>query len=60
MKVLYFAWLRSRVGTGSEDVTPPDSVRDVKGLVAWLATRSPGHAEALKDLSVVRVAVNQE
>lgn len=60
MKVLYFAWLRARVGTASEEVTPPASVRDVAGLVAWLATRSPGHAEALKELSVVRVAVNQE
>jgi sulfur-carrier protein len=60
VKILYFAWLRARVGTAAEDVTPPASVRDVAGLIEWLRTRSAGHAEALKELSVVRVAVNQE
>ena len=60
MKVLYFAWLRSRVGAAEEDVALPASVTDVRGLLDWLKTRSPGHAEALKNLQVVRVAVNQE
>jgi molybdopterin synthase sulfur carrier subunit len=60
VKILYFAWLRARVGTAAEDVTPPPEVRDVAGLIEWLKTRSAGHAEALKELSVVRVAVNQE
>ncbi len=59
MKILYFAWLRQRVGTAEENVSLPETVRDVKGLLDWLKTRSPGHAEALKNLAVVRVAVNQ-
>ena len=59
MKVLYFAWLRTRVGSAEEEVSPPAGVRDVRALLDWLKTRSPGHAEAFKDLSVVRVAVNQ-
>lgn len=60
MKVLYFAWLRQRTGVGEEDVSPPESVKDVAGLVEWLRDRGPGHAEALSDLSSIRVAVNQE
>ena len=60
MKILYFAWLRARVGTGAEEVSPPDGVADVAALLDWLKGRGPGHAEALADLSVVRVAVNQE
>ncbi len=59
MKILYFAWLRTRVGAAEEEVSPPAGVRDVRGLLDWLKARSPGHAEALKDLAVVRVAVNQ-
>ncbi len=59
MRILYFAWLRQRVGTGEENLTPPASVKDVRGLIEFLKTRSPGHAEAFKDLKVVRVAVNQ-
>jgi molybdopterin converting factor subunit 1 len=60
MKVLYFAWLRGRVGTGEETIVPPKGVSTVGQLLDWLATRSPGHAEALKDRTLVRVAVNQE
>ena len=60
MKILYFAWLRSRVGLTEEVVPPPDDVTDVAGLVGWLKTRSPGHAEAFADLTVVRCAVNQD
>ncbi len=60
MKVLYFAWLKARAGIGEETVTPPPEVATVGALLAWLKARSPGHARALADLAVVRVAVNQE
>ena len=60
MRLLYFAWLRTKIGTASEDVTPPADVTDVAGLVAWLKTRGPGDAEAFVNPDVVRVAVNQE
>lgn len=59
MKLLYFAWLRSKVGVGEETVTPAE-VQDVSSLIAWLKERGPGHAAAFADLSVVRVAVNQD
>jgi sulfur-carrier protein len=60
MKLLYFAWLRTKIGTAEERVEPPPHVSTVADLLAWLRTRGPGFAEALKDLSIVRVAVNQE
>jgi molybdopterin synthase sulfur carrier subunit len=60
MKILYFAWLRSRIGITEERVDPPPGVESVGALLGWLKERSPRFAEALKDLSVVRVAVNQE
>jgi molybdopterin synthase sulfur carrier subunit len=60
MKLLYFAWVRTRVGVAEESLDLPAEVSDVAGLLAWLKTRSPGHAEALKNPGLVRVAVNQE
>jgi molybdopterin synthase sulfur carrier subunit len=60
MKVLYFAWLRSKTGVAEETVAPPPGVTTVAGLIEHLKARGGGYAEALKDLSVVRVAVNQE
>ena len=60
MRILYFAWLRQRAGVGEEDITLPEGVHDVAGLIEWLKMRGPGYAEALKDLDAIRVAVNQE
>jgi molybdopterin converting factor subunit 1 len=58
--ILYFAWLRAKAGLGEERLALPPGVTDVAGLIAWLCERSPGHAAALADLGVVRVAVNQD
>ena len=60
MKLLYFAWLRARIGVAEEEVALPPEVRDVAGLLDWLRARGGGHAEALQNLAIVRVAVNQD
>ncbi|MDR3519233.1 MAG: molybdopterin converting factor subunit 1 [Azospirillaceae bacterium] len=59
MKLLYFAWLKTKIGLAGEDVTPPASVATVSDLLTWLASRGPAYADALANRSVVRVAVNQ-
>ena len=60
MQLLYFAWLRTKIGTGEEQLEPPSEVATVTDLLDWLSDRGEGYAEALADRSVVRVAVNQE
>jgi molybdopterin converting factor subunit 1 len=60
LKVLYFAWVRQKVGMAEEDIAPPPEVRDVAGLIAFLSARSPGHAAAFADPRQLRAAVNQD
>ena len=60
MKILYFAWLRAKIGFAAECVTPPTSVISVADLIVWLKCQSPGHASAFADTSCVRAAINQE
>ncbi len=60
MKVLYFAWLRQKVGVAEEVVSPPESVRTVAALIDWLSSRSAAHAEAFARRDCVRCAVNQD
>ena len=59
MKLLYFAWVRQKVGTSEEVVTPPASVTTVSALVDFLRQRGPGYETAFANLKAVRVAVNQ-
>ncbi len=60
MQVLYFAWVRQKVGVPAEEVSPPPEVADVAGLMRWLSGRSPGHAAAFENALAIRAAVNQE
>ncbi len=60
MRILYFAWLRARIGHAEEELALPEGIGDVAALLQWLQGRGGRYAEALRDLSVVRVAVNQD
>lgn len=60
MKLLYFAWLKTKIGISEEEISPPEDVRTVAELITWLKGRGPAYAEALANDAVVRVAVNQE
>ena len=57
MKVLYFAWVRDRVGITDEEVDPPEGVTTVGELIDWLAQQSSGHEEAFADPAIVRLSL---
>jgi molybdopterin synthase sulfur carrier subunit len=58
--ILYFAWMRERVGLSQEELSLPEGVTTVAELVDWLSSRDPGHASAFQNRRTVRCAVNQE
>ena len=60
MKVLYFAWLRQRIGIASEEFDLPGNVHNIDDLVSWLAAKGPGYAKGFAEPQVIRAAVNFE
>ena len=56
--VLYFAWVRERIGVPRERVDT--TAATVAALVAELSARDPRYAAAFGDLASLRVAVDQE
>jgi molybdopterin synthase sulfur carrier subunit len=60
MRILYFAWLRAKIGQSEEDFTPPTNVTTLYGLIDCLRARGGGFEEIFADLDVIRVAVDQE
>jgi molybdopterin synthase sulfur carrier subunit len=58
--VLYFAWVRQKIGTAEEHFNLPSDVSTITALVAFLRLRGPGYADAFGDPNRLRVAVNQE
>ena len=60
MKLVYFSWIRERIGTGEEDVTLPESVDTIASLLDWLKSRGEEFEAALEYPDVVRIALDQE
>jgi len=58
MDVLYFAWVRERIGVPREQVVTEAAT--VADLVVELSAREDRYAMAFSDLSALRVAVDQE
>jgi sulfur-carrier protein len=59
VRILYFAWVRERVGKAAETLAPPAAILTVSDLIAWLATRGPEYAHAFENPTVIRVALDQ-
>jgi molybdopterin synthase sulfur carrier subunit len=59
VKVLYFAWVRERIGKAEEDVAPPADVATVADLIAWLSGRGEEYAHAFEKPKVIRAAIDR-
>lgn len=59
-KLIYFAWVRERIGKAEEDVELPAEVTTVSDLLLWLKSRGEEFEAALQHPDVIRVAINQE
>ncbi len=58
MKLVYFAWVRERVGKTEERIDPPAGVTTVGELMAWLAGRDEQYAHAFENAKVIRAAID--
>jgi sulfur-carrier protein len=57
--MLYFAWVRERIGRGEEEIDLPQGIATTTDLVEWLKARGPEYAHALAEPAAVRVAVDR-
>lgn len=58
-QLLYFSWVRERIGKAEEQFDLPDGVQDVAALIEVLRMRGDGYATAFEDMSRIRIAVDQ-
>jgi sulfur-carrier protein len=60
VKLLYFAWVRQKIGRSEEELNPPADVTTVASLMDYLRGRGPGYHAAFENPDRLRCAVNQE
>ena len=59
MKVLYFAWVRERIGKADEELDPPAGIATVADLMRWLAGRGEEYSYAFENPKVIRAAIDR-
>lgn len=60
MRLLYFAWVRERIGHDAETIDPPAEVVTAGDLLDWLRRRGDGHAAAFAEPERIRIAIDQQ
>jgi sulfur-carrier protein len=60
VKLVYFAWVRERIGKGEEEIDLPATVETAGDLIRHLKTLGEEYELALEHENVIRVAVDQE
>ena len=59
MKLLYFAWVRERIGKSEEQIDLPSGIVTVGELMSWLAKRGEQYAYAFENPKVIRAAIDR-
>ena len=59
MKILYFSWIKEKIGTNSEEIMKPKKVENVMDLIQFLQSVSDRHKDAFSHLKTIKVAVNK-
>ncbi|KQU91314.1 molybdopterin synthase sulfur carrier subunit [Mesorhizobium sp. Root695] len=59
-RLIYFAWVRERIGVAEEDIDLPAGIETVADLLRWLKSRGEEYEHALQYPDVIRVAINRE
>ena len=59
VKLVYFAWVRERIGMPEEEVELPPGIATVADLVRWLKGRGEEYDYAFENEGVVRAAIDK-
>lgn len=59
IKLVYFAWVRERIGKPEETITPPAEVKTVADVIAWLMMRGEEYAYAFENGPLIRAAIDK-
>jgi sulfur-carrier protein len=59
VRLVYFAWVRERIGKPEESVHLPASVVTVTDLMEWLKARGEEYAHAFENGPLIRAAIDR-
>ena len=59
MKILYFSWVREKIGIEEQNIKLKKNIHNVSDLISFLKNSSENHYKAFSDLDSINVAINK-
>ena len=60
INIIYFSWVRERLGFGEEQISFGDEVQTIADILGLLSGKGPAYAEILSELEKLRFALDQD
>ena len=60
MNILYFSWIKDKLGKAKENITVDQNISNVAELITFLESKDETYKEVFKDISSIRVSINME
>ena len=60
MKILYFSWIKEKVGTNEEVLEIDEEVNTVQKLIIYLKQKGKNYDLAFEDLETIKFSVNMK
>lgn len=60
MKILYFSWIKDKVGTSFEEIELTNEVNTISQLIIFLTNKSDNYKEAFSDLDSIKYSINMQ
>ena len=60
MKVLYFSWIKDKLGKSHEEIQIKDKINTINDLIILLKNTNETYKEVFEDTSSIKVSINME
>ena len=60
MNILYFSWIKDKLGKTKENIAIDENINSVDELITFLKSKDETYKEVFKDISSIRVSINME
>ena len=60
MNILYFSWIKDKLGKAKENITIDQNISNVAELITFLENKDDSYKEVFKDINSIRVSINME
>ena len=60
MKILYFSWIKDKLGKSEENIILQEQIKTVEQLVTFLQNKNDIYKDIFKDNKIIKVSINME